>query len=122
MVLIVEPSRDLARIMKRAFGRNGIKSVVAHSAQSGVQVADKHQPKLVILELLMSKHNGFEFIHEFKSYPDWFDIPIVIYSDLSAEELAMEKGVNEGMDIIQHFYKPTATLAQLIKFAKGVLG
>lgn len=119
--LIIEPSRDLAEIVSKSLEREGVIADIAHNAQGGISQADKNKPDLVILELLLSEHNGLEFIHEFKSYNDWFDIPIVIYSDLSAEELGEAIGWSEDMNIINHFYKPTSTLEELNSYVKSVL-
>ncbi len=120
-VLIVEPSKELAAIISKSFTEGGIAADVAHTAQTGISRADKNKPDIVILELLISEHNGLEFVHEFKSYQDWFDIPIVIYSNLSTEELGKAVGWKEDMNIIRHFYKPTVTLKELNSYVKNIL-
>ncbi len=118
-VLIVEPSKDLAGVISDSFSQENIIADVAHTAQAGIAHADKNKPDIVVLELLMSDHNGLEFIHEFKSYQDWFDIPILIYSDLSSEELGKAVGWREDMNIIGHLYKPTASLKELKGYVKS---
>ncbi len=118
-VLIVEPSKDLAGIISESFIQEDIIADVAHTAQAGISRADKNKPDIVVLELLISEHNGLEFIHEFKSYHDWFDIPIIIYSDLSSEELGRAVGWREDMNIIGHLYKPTASLKELKEYVKS---
>lgn len=120
-VLVVEPSKELARIISESFNGEGIAADAAHTAQMGISRADENKPDLVVLELLISGHNGLEFIHEFKSYNDWFDVPIVIYSDLSSEELGKAVNWEEDMNIIKHFYKPTTTLHELNKYVKNVI-
>ena len=120
-VLIVEPSKDMARIIKDYLDSKGFTAYIAHTSQEGIYIADKNKPDIVILELLMSGHNGLEFIYEFKSYNDWFDIPIVIYSDLSAEELGPVAGWEEDMNITGHFYKPAVSLEKLSSHAMKVV-
>ena len=120
-VLIVEPSKDLAKVISKSFTTKGAITDIAHTAQAGISRADKNKPDIVILELLISEHNGLEFIHEFKSYHDWFDVPIVIYSNLSAEESGRAVGWTTDMNIIKHFYKPTVTLEELNNYAKNVV-
>ncbi|MEX2014673.1 MAG: response regulator [Candidatus Saccharimonadales bacterium] len=120
-VLIVEPSQDLAGVISKSFNGSGVVADIAHTAQMGISRADENKPDMVVLEVLISEHNGLEFIHEFKSYNDWFDIPIVIYSDLSAEELGRAVNWREDMNIIKHFYKPTTTLRELNRYVRGVL-
>lgn len=120
-VLIIEPSKDLAQIIAARFSDDGTAAYIAHTAQAGISAADKNKPDIVILELLISEHNGLEFIHEFKSYHDWFDVPIVIYSDLSAEELGSAVGWEEDMNITNHFYKPTTSLQELNDYALSIV-
>lgn len=120
-VLIIEPSKELGKILKSAFESKKISVDLANSAQAGVIAADKTLPDLVILEIIMSKHNGLEFIHEFKSYPDWFDVPIVIYSDLVKDQMVTKPEIIEEMNIIKHFYKPTTSLEELTSYVCGEL-
>ena len=119
-VLIVDPSKDLAEVVSTALNRKGFKSYMAHSAQTGISTADRNKPDAVILELLISNHNGLEFIYEFKSYPDWFDVPIVIYSNISPEELNKAPGWEEDMGVVRHFYKPTTSLEDITNFIAGL--
>jgi DNA-binding response OmpR family regulator len=119
-VLIVEPFGELAQVLRESLEDRGVLSDIAHTAQAGISKADKNKPDVVLLELLISGHNGLEFIHEFKSHPDWFDVPIVIYSDLSAEELSRAPGWKEDMNITKHFYKPTTTLEELTNYVMSL--
>ncbi len=120
-VLIIEPSKELANIIAARISKEGASAYIAHTTQAGISVADKNKPDIVILELLISGHNGLEFLHEFKSYHDWFDVPIVIYSDLSAEELDSAVGWEEDMNIVNHFYKPTTSLKELNDYALSIV-
>jgi len=120
-VLIIEPSADLAQVIALGFARKEITSVIANSAEDAIKQADQSKPKLVILELLMPKHNGLEFIHEFRSYGDWIDIPIIIYSQISADEAGITEQVKKDIGIKEHFYKPTTSLQKLVDQAEQVL-
>jgi two-component system KDP operon response regulator KdpE len=120
-VLIIEPSKELANILCEALEAKKIQAFVANSAQGGVIVADKNSPDLVILEIIMPDHNGLEFIHEFKSYSDWFDVPIVIYSDISPAQFETQPQILAEMNIIKHFYKPTTSLEELSSYIAGVV-
>lgn len=117
-VLLVEPAVDLAEVMTKALAAHDINSQTAYSAQSAIAKADKQKPAAVVLELVIAQHNGLEFIHEFRSYADWLDIPIIIYSHVSAEELGLKPESLINLGIAKHFYKPTTTLSQLITTVK----
>jgi len=120
-VLIVEPSKDLALIIAQALARHERSSVIAQTAQAGIEQADQKSPRLIILELLMPKHNGLEFIHELRSYPEWQPIPIIIYSQMPPEDLNTTEEILKDMGIVAHLYKPTASLEQLVKITEKYL-
>ena len=113
-ILIVEPSKELTEVLARALAKNGMSCEVAHSARQGIKLADEQQPKLVILELVMPRHNGMEFIHEFRSYPDWLEVPLILYTNVSRDELQLSDSTLAEMGITGHFYKPTTSLARLV--------
>lgn len=112
-ILIIEPSRDLAAVLAKALKRKGFAPAIAHSAQEAIETADKTNPQLVIMELIIPMHNGLEFIHEFRSYAEWLDIPIIIYSQLAPSELGISEKMLGEMGITKHFYKPTTSLSEL---------
>jgi DNA-binding response OmpR family regulator len=113
-ILIIEPLEDLAKVLARAFNQSGISSAIATTAQEGIRLADKKTPKMVIMELIISNHNGLEFIHEFRSYPEWLRVPIIIYSHLAPSELDLSEKIKQEMGIAGHFYKPTTSLSELV--------
>ena len=121
MILIVEPSKDLAKIISQALAREGLETKVAHTAEQAIKLADEGEIQVVVLELIMPRHNGLEFIYEFRSYADWFDVPIIGYSQLSSEELGIDKQLAREMGIISHLYKPTTSLDTLVSEVQKVL-
>ncbi|HEX5797033.1 MAG TPA: response regulator [Candidatus Saccharimonadales bacterium] len=113
-VLIIEPSADLASVLTAAFERKGLRAASAHTAQEGIAMADKRPPRMIVMELIMPNHNGVEFIHEFRSYPEWMRVPIIIYSHLAPGELDLPPHKLEEIGIRGHFYKPNTSLAELV--------
>lgn len=121
-ILLVEPDKKVADIIKEYLEKDGLVAVhCAHTAQEGVHVADKVRPELVILELAIPMHNGFAFLHEFRSYADWSEIPVIVHSHLAKDEAAMSKSW-KVLGAVNYFYKPQTTLAKLKAAVYEVLG
>lgn len=118
-VLIIEPSYELAQVMAEAFSRRDLSSIIASSAQEAIAAADETTPRLVIIEPIMPRHNGLEFIYEFRSYPEWLDIPIIFYTQLSPDELGAQAMLND-MGVKEHLYKPTTSLKKLVESAENI--
>jgi len=112
-VLVIEPDRLQAELIQMALRRSGRTTRHAVSAQSAVQAIDERTPDIVILELQLPRHNGVEFLYEFRSYPEWLQIPIIIYSYTPLRELAQAATLYHELGVVQVLYKPETSLAAL---------
>jgi DNA-binding response OmpR family regulator len=106
-ILLIEPDLLLAETYRRALAADGHKVTVCAGAQAAITAADRTKPELVILELQLIEHSGFEFLYEFRSYPEWQAIPVLVQTGVSPGEFAdnwqllkRELGVNA------YLYKP----------------
>src|SRR3954462_13957818 len=104
-VLLIEPDIVLARSYTAALKLAGHKVSVVQSAQAAIHYSDNKLLELVIMELQLPKNNGVEFLYEFRSYPEWQNIPVIVLSNV-----ALQDGVNQlfwqQMGIVRYHYKP----------------
>lgn len=112
-ILLLEPANNLSKVIVRAFEQAGIETDRASTSQQAVSLADAHKPDAVILELALPKHNGVEFLYEFRSHGDWNSVPIIFYSQVSAEECGLSQEQQRVLGIAGHYYKPTTSLQTL---------
>lgn len=120
-ILLLEPDIPTSRIIREYLERSGAVIVdTAHSAQEAVHIADEHTPDIVIVELAIREHNGFAFLHEFRSYPEWAHIPVIVHSHLDVEEAAASQHW-KTLGAVDYFYKPNTTLKQLDTSVRSTL-
>lgn len=112
-ILLVEPANELAMVIAKSLEQEGVFVDHSATAQGGVSLADAQRPDVIVLELALPEHNGLEFLYELRSYTDWADIPIVIYSKISADELGLTPKQAEELGIAAHLYKNTSSLKKL---------
>lgn len=86
-VLLVEPDKILANAYERALRAAGHRVRRAITAEQAVQLADDTKPDAVIVSLELARHNGVEFLYEFRSYSEWHDIPAIVLTNLPSTEL-----------------------------------
>lgn len=110
-VLLIEPDKQLGEVYAEALTAAGHKVVVAREAQEALEAADQLVPEIIILELQLARHNGVEFLYEFRSYPDWQNVPVIINSGVF--ELPINADLFERLGIKAVLYKPTTTLRRL---------
>lgn len=115
-ILLIEPDRVLAETYAQAILLAGHKVAVAPGAQSGILVADQFQPDIVITELQLVEHSGIEFLYEFRSYPEWQDVPVIIQTQVPPHEFNSSlELLKKELSISEYLYKPEATLEKLTK-------
>lgn len=113
-ILLIEPDAMVAKNVSQLAQRAGHKIDWTIDAQAAVDLADDHKPDAVILELMLAGRSGVEFLYEFRSYPEWRDVPVIIYSNLSEQELPVNGSCYRDLGIARYFYKPLASLSHLI--------
>jgi response regulator RpfG family c-di-GMP phosphodiesterase len=60
------------------------------------------------------EHSGIEFLNEFRSYPDWQDIPVVIHTHVPATEFNDSWKLLRGeLGVRDYLYKPHTSLKRL---------
>jgi DNA-binding response OmpR family regulator len=120
-ILLVESDRILAGILTKSFKGAGHQTSWHVDPQEAVLAADENKPDVVILDLLLAGRSGTEFLYEFRSYTEWQDLPVIIYSNLSQEEVGTGSSGFSELKITAFHYKPTTTLVDLSRSVEKAL-
>ena len=113
-VLLIEPNRVLARTYYEALQQAGHTVQACGAAQSAIIAADALNPDVVVLELQLVAHSGAEFLYEFRSYPDWQEVPVVVHSQIPPAQFAQNfAATRQQLGIVEYLYKPQTDLRTL---------
>ena len=87
-VLLVDDDDLVRRGVRQALEPLGWKVTEAEDGQVAVESLAAARPDVIILDLMMPKMDGFEFLDELRARPDWQDIPVVVITakDLTEED------------------------------------
>lgn len=119
-ILLLEPNKVLARTYIRALEHVGHTVGYARGAQEAINVADEQSPDVVVLELQLGARDGIEFLHEFRSYPEWQEVPVLLHTQVSPTSLMRFQGsLVKDLGVTGVLYKPQTTLAKLISMVNG---
>ncbi len=93
-VLSVDDDPATRELLRRLLEREGYPVAEAADGQAGLACLAQHLPSLVLLDLLMPTMDGFEFLENLQSRPEWRSVPVVVVTskDLTAEEEARLSG------------------------------
>ena len=114
-ILLIDPDHLLAETYRVALAAIGHKVTARAGAQAAITAADRAKPDLVILELQLIEHSGVEFLYEFRSYPEWQNIPVVVQTGVPPAEFADNwQLLKDGLGVNTYLYKPQTSLRQLL--------
>lgn len=113
-ILLIEPDAILAATYREALERCGHSVNCQSRAQLAIEAADNQRPDLVVVELQLVRHNGVDFLYEFRSYNDWQPIPAVILSVVPPHEAGLGPSLWRQLNIAAYCYKPHTTLEDLL--------
>src|SRR5690242_5912455 len=86
-VLLIESDKILAANVTKVLQRSGHNVDWQIDPQVALDKVDANLPQLIILDLVLAGRSGIEFLYEFRSYPDWQTLPVIIFSSYAVEEL-----------------------------------
>jgi CheY-like chemotaxis protein len=87
-VLVVDDDETCLRMIEPVLARMGCNAICTRGAEAGLRVVQERPPGAIVLDLVMSEVDGFEFLERLRQLPAAHDIPVVIWTakDLSPEE------------------------------------
>ncbi len=119
-ILLIEPNTLLAKTYTQAMQHAGHE--VAHStgAQAAIAAFPKQTPDVVILELQLPLHNGVEFLQEFRSYPEWKHIPVIVNTVIAPARLSAggRTALQRDLGVETIVYKPRTSLRDLLRLVR----
>ena len=114
-VLLIETDHLLAKNLGRYLKKAGHKIIWRVDPQSAMDMADAKCPDVIILDLILASRSGIEFLYEFRSYADWQNLPVIFYSNISADEVQDCLSAFEQLNVTAYHYKPTTSMAKLAR-------
>jgi DNA-binding response OmpR family regulator len=119
-ILVVEDDMAFYDTLNSKLSAQGF---VISNADNGEQAMEKllfHQPRLVILDLLLPKGDGFSVLAKIRSYPDAAiaNTPVVVLSNLSSEE-DIKKA--QAFNILEYYIKSQTSVDEVVKRAQEIV-
>ena len=116
-ILIVEDEKPIAKAYMLKLGRAGFESETASDGVDALEVLAKKNFDLIILDLVMPRMDGFEFLAELKNRK--INIPVIVTTSLSQEEDAKRA---KDLGARDYFIKSDTPIADIVEHVKKVLG
>ena len=109
VVLCIEDNRANVALLRAILEvRSDLELIIAMHGQVGIDLAGKHLPALILLDLHLPDLSGQEVLSKLRSSPDTQDIPVIVTSaDASPARIQelLEQGANaylsKPLDIVE---------------------
>ncbi len=93
-VLVVEDDAETRDLLRRTLETDGWQVAEAENGRAGLARVQERCPGAIVLDLMMPEMDGFEFVRELRSRPEWQTIPILVVTakTITAEDRARLNG------------------------------
>lgn len=94
-ILSIEDDAFLLTLISTKLDEVGFKTLTASSGSEGIEKAQKEQPHLILLDIMLPDMGGFEILEQLKNDPLTQSIPVIILSNLGGRD-EIEKATRLG--------------------------
>src|SRR6059058_3560029 len=117
-VLLVDDDNDILTSMQAAFEPTGATVDLAKDGNKAVELAEKNQPDLVVLDMMLPGRSGFLVLEKIKARKPPGSKPFVIM--ITGNQGARHKMYSESLGVSEYFNKPVK-LDKLVASAEKLL-
>jgi len=115
-ILIVDDEPDVVKVVRMSFEvqEPTWEAIAAYDGEEALEVFEKEQPELVLLDIMMPEMSGFDVLKELRRFSD---VPVIMLT-AKGNEIDKVMGLNLGAD--DYITKPFGHL-ELLARVKAVL-
>src|SRR5215207_4199046 len=117
-ILLVDDDADILTSMQAAFEPTGATIETANNGNKAVEMAEKHDPDLVILDMMLPGRSGFLVLEKIKARKPKNSKPFVIM--ITGNQGARHKMYAESLGVSEYLNKPVK-MDKLIASAEKLL-
>ena len=97
-VLCIDDDRLLLGLFRDTMETHGFEALTAIDGPTGVEMAKRERPEVILVDVMMPKVSGFEVCRRLRADPDLATTPIIIMTAMMDPALK-EKGLEAGADL-----------------------
>lgn len=115
-ILVIEDDPHSAALLKFCLVRAGFDVRLAADGEQALYEFDQPQlPELIIMDIMLPYHSGYELLAELRRRPDWVRVPVIMLTGRSEEDdvvQCLDLGAN---DFLTKPFRPAELMARIHK-------
>ena len=116
-ILLVDDDHEIVESMRTVLEGKGFRVMVARDGNAGLMVAERENPDLIVLDMMMPKKSGFLVLEKLKGRPGGL-IPTIM---ITGNEGSRHRAYAEMLGVRDYIRKPFA-MEKLVKSVEKILG
>ncbi len=117
-ILVADDEEELVKALRDRLHFEGFDTVTAFEGVRTIEMAHKHHPDLILLDLRMPAGTGQSVLKSLKSRPETENIPIIIITALEGNNLEQDLLKSGANDFIRKPYDWNVLLDKIRKFLR----
>lgn len=85
-ILIIEDEKILSEMYKFKLGKEGFEVLSAIEVDEAIAKGKENKPDLVVLDILLPKESGINYLIKVKEVPELKDVPVLVLSNFDDNE------------------------------------
>jgi DNA-binding response OmpR family regulator len=115
-ILLVDDDSEIIESMRTVLENKGYRVLVARDGNAGLTIAERENPDLIVLDMMMPKKSGFLVLEKLKGRPGGL-IPTIM---ITGNEGSRHRAYAEMLGVRDYIRKPFA-MEKLVKSVEKVL-
>ncbi len=117
-ILIIEDEKALQETLGKILEKKGFTVVPAFDGEVGLELTANEKPDLVLLDLMMPKMNGFDYLVAMKKNPAIASTPVIVLTNSDSTE-HIQKVIDAGATT--YLVKSNYSLEEVVQKVEAVL-
>jgi len=118
-VLVVDDEIYILHILDFSLNAEGYEVITAEDGEQAIEKAQKEQPDLVVLDVMMPKIDGYEACRKMKQDPKMKDVPVILLT-AKGRDIDRKLGLEVGADdYITKPFSPNKLIEKIGSFLGG---
>lgn len=117
-ILFVEDEERIRKLIESELEEGGFEVLSAMDGEVGLKILKEEKPDLVILDLILPKKDGFEFLDEMNRDIETKNIPVIVLTNLE-EKFDIERAMAAG--VRAYLVKADYTPREIVEKARSIL-
>ncbi len=112
-VLIVDDLPDELRLLAQFLSQSGARVMMATEGTQALRLAQQMRPDLVLLDVMLAPHDGFEVCRRLRAKAETASIPVIFLTGLTDTQAKLRGFAAGGQDFITKPFSAAEVLARL---------